>query len=154
MASISGTNVAAKIVPFTTEDQFATHVSTYGQGGWHEVADNTARDAISADRKIAGMAVFVTSDKKLYTLNADLTTWSEVESGKVDDVKVNDVSVVSNKIANITVPTKISDLTDIELTDITDGQTLVYDSSSSKWVNGNGGVSASYDSTTKTITFS
>ena len=36
----------------------------------------------------------------------------EIENaGKVDDVRVNGVSVVENKIANVTVPTKTSDLT-------------------------------------------
>ena len=32
--------------------------------------------------------------------------------GKIDDVKVNNVSVVSNKIANITMPTSVTDLSD------------------------------------------
>ena len=47
----------------------------------------------------------------------------------------------------------ISTLTDVTLTSVSDGQTLVYDAASSKWVNGNGGVSATYNATTKTITF-
>lgn len=49
----------------------------------------------------------------------------------------------------------ISDLTDVVLTNLTDGQVLVYNSSTNKWVNDDqhGGVTATYDATTKTITF-
>ena len=35
--NINGTNIAAGIVPYTTEDTFATHDSLYGKGGWKEV---------------------------------------------------------------------------------------------------------------------
>lgn len=39
------------------------------------------------------------------------TTYDKNDFGKVDDVKVNGVSVVENKIANVTVPTKTSEIT-------------------------------------------
>lgn len=55
----------------------------------------------------------------------------------------------------------LSGLTDVDLTNPTDGQTLVYDAASSKWVNGSGGgssavlrVVANYDDQTQTTTFS
>lgn len=67
---------------------------------------------------------------------------------------VNNTQPDANGNVTISTASAISDLTDVQLTNLTDGQTLVYDSNSSKWVNGNGGVSASYDSATKTITFS
>lgn len=49
----------------------------------------------------------------------------------------------------------VSDLTDVTLTDLSNGQVLVYNSSTNKWVNDDqhGGVTATYDATTKTITF-
>ena len=47
----------------------------------------------------------------------------------------------------------IATLTDVSLTSLADGNALIYDANSGKWTNGTGGVSASYDSTTKTITF-
>lgn len=49
----------------------------------------------------------------------------------------------------------VSDLTDVTLTDLSNGQVLVYNSSTNKWVNEDqhGGVTATYDATTKTITF-
>ena len=111
MAKINGTNVAAAIVPFTTDDQFATHEAQYGKGGWREVATIQDRDAISQDRREAGMAVYVLETNGVYILDDDLTTWNQLESGKVDDVKVNGTSVVQNKIANVSVPTKTSEIT-------------------------------------------
>lgn len=49
----------------------------------------------------------------------------------------------------------VSELTDVTLTNLADGQVLVYDSASSKWVNEDqhGGVTATYNAETKTITF-
>lgn len=114
MAKINGTNVASKIVPFTTDDQFATHEAKYGQGGWQEVASIQDRDAITTARREAGMAVYVIATQKVYILGSDLTTWNELESGKVDDVKINNVSIVSNKVANITV---VDNLTSTSTTD-------------------------------------
>ncbi len=108
MANINGTNLAASVVPFTTEDQYATHQAKYGQGGWQEVATISDRDAITAARREAGMAVYVLATNKVYILGNDLTTWTELESGKVDDVKINNVSIVTNKVANITVEDTLS----------------------------------------------
>lgn len=114
MAKINGTNLAASIVPFTTDDQFATHHAKYGQGGWQEVANIQDRDAITTARREAGMAVYVIATQKVYILGNDLTTWTELESGKVDDVKINNVSIVSNKVANITI---VDNLTSTSTTD-------------------------------------
>ena len=47
----------------------------------------------------------------------------------------------------------IATLSDVQLTTLSDGQALIYDADSGKWVNGNGGVSATYNAETKTITF-
>lgn len=44
-------------------------------GGFMQVADNTARDAITAARRTAGMRVHVQSSGITYKLAADLTTW-------------------------------------------------------------------------------
>ena len=75
--SYSGTVLSAPVVVGTDLDNFPTHKSEFGKGGWHEVADTTERDAIPAERRTAGMAVYVTGENKFYTLNADLTTWKD-----------------------------------------------------------------------------
>lgn len=111
MAKINGTNLAASVVPFTTEDTFATHHAKYGQGGWQEVATIADRDAITTARREAGMAVYVTSESKLYTLNEDLETWSIFETGKIDTISVNgEAQPIEDKNVDITVPTKTSDI--------------------------------------------
>ena len=55
--------------------------STDVKGGHHEVADNTARDAIPAAKRSHGMLVFVQASGTTYELGADLTTWSTFSSG-------------------------------------------------------------------------
>lgn len=73
MAKILGTNVAAAVVPFDTNDEFPTHYSEYGKGGWREVSTIGVRDAIPADRRNIGMAVYVISDDKTYILKGGFT---------------------------------------------------------------------------------
>ena len=63
---LQGLNVTGAIVPFTDKDNYATHISKYGFGGWHEAATLAERDAIPMERRTKGMAVFVQEDKKLY----------------------------------------------------------------------------------------
>ena len=93
MTKILGTNVAASIVPFTTDDFFATHLAKYGHGGWREVATIEERNAITEARREAGMAVFVLSEKKTYILDEDLETWYEFKTDSADSIrKTNDLS--------------------------------------------------------------
>lgn len=63
MANINGTNVASKIVPFTTDDTYATHDETYGVGGYRTVASVTEMNNIPSARRKEGMLVNVTGDK-------------------------------------------------------------------------------------------
>ena len=65
-------------------------------------ASGVSKDYV--DHAVNGM------EASMETMQADLRD-EIAEAGKVDDVKVNGVSVVSGKKANITVPTKVSDLT-------------------------------------------
>lgn len=48
----------------------------YLKGGYRVVANTTARDAITTQRRSEGMAVYVISNTTLYYLNADLTNWT------------------------------------------------------------------------------
>lgn len=63
MSAIPGTNVAAAVVPFTTEDSYATHDAAYGKGGWREAASTAERDSIPTDRQRVGMIVNVVGDQ-------------------------------------------------------------------------------------------
>ena len=82
MANISGTNLAAGIAPFTTEDSYATHYAKYGKGGWHSVSTIAERDAIPVQRREEGMAVYVTSEKNLYILRNG--SWEKYNTSKED----------------------------------------------------------------------
>ena len=94
MANISGTNLAAPIVPFTTDDFFPTHLAQYGKGGWRSVNTLADRDAITDARLELGMSVYVVSEQTLYVLTSlDTTTtpytktWSEFKAGSTDSVR-------------------------------------------------------------------
>ena len=56
--------------------------------------------------------------------------------GSVTDVEVNGTSVVNQGVAQITVPDKLSDLSDIAFSSLQDHQPLRYNATSQKWVNG------------------
>lgn len=77
-------------VPSTGKASFPTHIAMLGKGGWREVSSIAERDAIPSARREVGMAVFVTSEAKLYILNEDLTTWDEFKSGSTDSVRKTD----------------------------------------------------------------
>ena len=83
MSNISGTNLAAPIAPFTTEDTYPTHYAEYGKGGWHSVANKEELNAIPEGRRSEGMAVYVVSDKCLYILHNSM--WEQFNISK-DDV--------------------------------------------------------------------
>lgn len=72
MADIKGTNVASKIVPYTTSDNYATHDEEYGRGGYRTVNTVAEMNAIPADRRKEGMLVYVKNDK-YYRLNSSNT---------------------------------------------------------------------------------
>jgi hypothetical protein len=81
MTAITGAvNLTGMIAPTDTTDVYPTHSSEYGLGGFKEVANQTARDAITAQRRVHGMLVFQQSDGKFYQLGTGLANadWTEV----------------------------------------------------------------------------
>jgi hypothetical protein len=84
MANIPGSvRVGGFIAPSDSLDTFATHDSIYGKGGHREVADLTARDAVTTERRREGMTVYVVSEAKTYRLVGGITNsdWVEVTGG-------------------------------------------------------------------------
>lgn len=109
MANLSGTNVAAAIMPFTTEDTYPTHVDLYGKGGFRVVATTAERDAIPAARRTAGMVVKVTADGKEYELNADLTTWKQwAPSGAAIAIDTALSATSTNPVQNKVITTSLN----------------------------------------------
>lgn len=62
MAEIKGTNVAAPVVPFTTEDIYATHEAQYGKGGYRSVQTYEDLANIPQARLEEGMVAYVLHD--------------------------------------------------------------------------------------------
>ncbi len=62
MANIPGTNVIAPIVPFSTDDIFASHLAKYGHGGWRTAEDLNERDSIKELRREELMVCAVMDD--------------------------------------------------------------------------------------------
>lgn len=77
MATIPGSvPVTGFIAPTDSNDTYASHSEVYGRGGYRTVANTTARDAITTDRRLEGMLVFCVADGVTYQLDNDLTTWN------------------------------------------------------------------------------
>lgn len=79
MSELKGTNVAAPVLPFTSEDTYATHDSLYGKGGWKEVETIDERDAIPLGRLRRGCVCYVAELELLYTW--DGAEWVELPLG-------------------------------------------------------------------------
>jgi hypothetical protein len=62
MSTIQGTNVIAPVVPFDTNDVFASHLAKYGQGGWRTAEDLNERDSITELRREDLMVCAVRED--------------------------------------------------------------------------------------------
>ena len=81
MTALPGTNVAAKVVPFTDADGYPTHDALYGKGGWREVDTAADRDAIATERLSDGMVVWVREDKIAYQYQDSDGTWQALAVG-------------------------------------------------------------------------
>lgn len=71
MSAINGTNVAAPIRPFDTNDSFPTAFANEVKGGHHTVDDEAARFAIPVMRREKGMLVTQRDTGKTYKLITD-----------------------------------------------------------------------------------
>jgi len=93
--------IAGFIAPTDSTDVYPSHDAQYGRGGLRSVADNTARDAITSDRRAEGMFVYVNSTSTLYVLDSDLTTWNEFSSGGSDTNITDDLTFTANATSDL-----------------------------------------------------
>lgn len=70
---LSGQTVIDKIVPTDALDTYPTHAAIYGLGGYRSVANITDRNAIPAQRREEGMAVYVADAQTRYILQGGIT---------------------------------------------------------------------------------
>lgn len=59
---IRGTNIADPIVPFTSDDNYPTHLAKFGKGGFRTVETIEERNSIPLERREPGMLVYVITD--------------------------------------------------------------------------------------------
>jgi hypothetical protein len=83
MAFSGNVPITGFISPTSEIEQFATHDSLYGKGGWKEVGTTGEMYAITTDRRREGMAVFVTGLQKAYILKNGIanSNWTEFIGG-------------------------------------------------------------------------
>ncbi len=79
MTAISGVRVTGPVVPSDTADTYPTHKAQYGYGGFMSVADATARLAIPANRREAGMLVYQIDTKAYWTLQGGIVDGNWVQ---------------------------------------------------------------------------
>jgi hypothetical protein len=77
MSDIKGTNVAARLAPFHTKDDYATHDAIYGKGGYKSVATIADRDKIPKSRLDDGCMVFVRENNTKYIYDAATETFTK-----------------------------------------------------------------------------
>ncbi|MCX6257972.1 MAG: hypothetical protein NTW49_08785 [Bacteroidia bacterium] len=68
MPLIQGVNIAAPVVPYSSEDVYPSHLAIWGKGGYRTVTDITERDGIKPQRLELYMLVCTESDGKMYRL--------------------------------------------------------------------------------------
>ena len=98
MANIPGTNLAAGIVPFTSDDTYPTHYAMYGKGGHRTVQSIVNRNSIPTTLKEEGMTVFVLDDNTKYTWKKNPNNNNIVEW--LSDANINAVGANTQVIFN------------------------------------------------------
>jgi hypothetical protein len=135
MAAIPGSvPITGFIAPTDTADIFATQDETYNRGGFRTVADLTARDAITADRRLEGFLVRVLSNGKFYTLSGGILNANWVEEyfggGTGDMTHKGDITLAAHFPTSAAVQTGWmygikADVTDNDASKTNTGQSFV-----------------------------
>ena len=128
MAEILGSvPVSGFVAPSSDTDVYPSHDSVWGKGGWREVATLLDRDAITDERRTEGMAVYVQETDTVYILKdgIDNLSWVVFTAGGSGT-------------------SEISTATDVVLTDLVNGQGLVWDEATMKWINATMSGSGTY----------
>lgn len=94
MSDLKGTNLAAPVVPYTSEDTYPTHFALYGQGGMRTVKTMAERDSISPERREEGMLVYVIEDpSEVHTYQLVNGSWATSKLGAgLEAIKIDDTS--------------------------------------------------------------
>lgn len=115
MAEIKGTNVGAPIVPFTTDDIYATHEAKYGKGGYRSVQTLEELNNIPEARLEEGMMVYVIDDPSgIHTYQWIGGKWVRDRIGKgipiYNQELIDDLGIDTETETYISIPDKDTDL--------------------------------------------
>jgi hypothetical protein len=110
----------------------------------YDVAD--AETLYSTVQDIEAMIPASASSTNKFSTASDLRTETRALDRRLDDVEdvVPDSASISNKLVtqddldNATIE-ELGDIEDVDVSTVTDGQTIIWDATNSKWVNGQGG---------------
>lgn len=93
-----------------TNTSYPSHLDVEGKGGYRVVETLAVRNAIPSGKRVIGMVVYVTADKKTYRCKSltatDASAWEEVTYGTTVDI--SGCEVTSNKVTNISDSNKTS----------------------------------------------
>lgn len=113
MADISGTNLVAPVVPFTTDDSYPTHMAQYGKGGWRSVQTKAELATIPSQRLEVGMVAYVITEHTPYVY--DGSDWKalviEMDLSKVatEATLIAGIASIEEKIEN-SLPNEVASL--------------------------------------------
>ena len=96
--NIPGVNITSCIVPCTYDDNYPTHDSKYGKGGWREVKTIAERDAIPIERRSLGMSVYVTDTNTQYILKYALNNHCWYPQGTTDVSSIINAAIAEGDI--------------------------------------------------------
>ena len=98
MSKIKGTNIAAPIVPYATNDSYPTHYAKYGKGGFVSLKTLNERDEIPAERLEEGMLVYVLEDGQSYQYLGG--EWVPAKVGKEDSLRFEGSTNYNARVEN------------------------------------------------------
>lgn len=118
MADISGTNLVAPVVPFTSEDSYPTHMAQYGKGGWRSVQTKAELATIPSQRLEVGMVAYVIEESTPYVYDGQ--DWKAL----VIEMNLSKVATEATLIAGIaSIEEKIENKS-VDLTSVAKEETL------------------------------
>ena len=85
MAIRKGTRIGSPIVTLDDQDTYAVAYENDIAGARHIVANKSERNQIPAGRRVAGMVVYVTEDKKEYILKDNYPSGVDAEKTTNND---------------------------------------------------------------------
>lgn len=90
---IKGTNITSPVVPFTTLDNYPTHLAEFGKGGFRSVNNMSELNGIPEERREEGMLVYVLQDP--YNINYyQLIKGSWVPAEKLQTLRINNLEEI------------------------------------------------------------